>query len=161
MCKWEPGLSWILAPEPTTPCRPALPRPQRTGWAPPAASSVRDHSLVRGRPRAYRWEGRCGRCRWGGGADGETCGACPGIGYAAPWGGVGWGGVVLIVRGPQGKAGGAGRLAVLMGGCTAAPSASDAPASVKGKLEHLGKARGAGSPPLPSDPWKPAEVGGG
>ena len=71
---------------------------------------------------------------------------------AVPPCGVGWCGVVLIVRGPQGKANGAGRLAALMGGCTAAPSASDARASVKGKLEHLGKARGAGSPPLPSDP---------
>lgn len=80
---------------------------------------------------------------------------------AVPPCGVGWCGVVLIVRGPQGKANGAGRLASLMGGCTAAPSASDARASVKGKLEHLGKARGAGSPPLPSDPWKLAEVRGG
>lgn len=55
----------------------------------------------------------------------------------------------------------AGRLAVLMGGCTAAPGASDALASVKGELEDLGKARGAGSPPLPSGPWKLAEARGG
>ena len=45
---------------------------------------------------------------------------------AVPPCGVGWCGVVLIVRGPQGKANGAGRLAALMGGCTAAPSAPDA-----------------------------------
>ena len=115
--------------------------------------------MVRGEPRAYRWEmqvGRRGRWRrgWQVGRRG-SCGACPGIGYVTLWGGV-----VLIARGPQGKASLAGRLAALTGGCTAAPGASDAPASVKGKLEELGKARGAGSPPLPSGPRKLAEVRG-
>lgn len=130
---------------------------QRRGRAPPAASSVSDHSLVRGEPRAYRWEGRCGRCRWGGGAGGETCGACPEIGYVTR--GVG---LCSSHGDPKEKpAYLAGRLAVLMGGCTAAPGASDAPASVKGELEDLGKARGAGSPPLPSGPWKLAEARGG
>lgn len=75
------------------------------------------------------------------------------------WGGVGWCGAYCA--GTPRKSRRAGRLAVLMGGCPVAPSASDAPASVEGKLEHLGKARGAGSPPLPSDPWKLAEVRGG
>ena len=87
--------------------------------------------------------GRRGRWRRGGqvGRRG-SCGACPGIGYVTLWGGV-----VLIARGPQGKASLAGRLAALTGGCTAAPGASDAPASVKGKLEELGKARWVGAHP--------------